>query len=55
MAKDQKKLDKASDAARQREKERRRDFKKGVDKALRLSDFSTKTKREWNKSHRNKI
>ena len=39
----------------QREKQRRRDFKKEVDKSLLHSAFNTKTKREHNKKYKTQI
>ena len=55
MANDQKKLDKISDAQRQREKERRRGFKKAVDRSLLHSDFNTASKKAYNARHKRQI
>lgn len=53
--KNEKRLDDASRNQADREKQRRRDFKKGVDRALLQSAFNTATKREYNKTHKNQI
>ena len=39
----------------ERDKQKRRDFKKEVDKALLHSAFNTKTKREHNKKYKTQI